>query len=112
MASHPQFNTTAPSGSNNHWIVAGSATPVLILSASQEQRAHASVFNDANASLFLKFGSNKNMGMSGSAQIYDVKVTSGSYFELPKPIWQGEVWGVWDVATGWARVLQLGRMDK
>lgn len=109
MPTQAQFNTTAPSGSDQHWIVpASTGAPVLILSASQEQRAHASIFNDAVGTLFLKFGSDAGMGASGSAQIYDVKLTSASYYEIPKPVWQGEIWGIWDTAGGWARVMQVG----
>lgn len=113
MASHAQFNTTATSGSDAHWTVPSTTSgPVLIMSASQDQRVHGSVYNDSPGSLYLKFGSDVNMGVSGSAQIYDVKMTSGSYFELPKPAYQGEVWGLWDLIGGWARVLQVGRDDK
>lgn len=114
MSSQSAFNTISPSGSDGHWKVVGAVSPVLILSASQEQRAHASIFNDANASLYLVYG----IGGSGFAAgvlaslsptgSFDVKLTSGSYYELPKPIWQGEIWGIWDSATGWAHVLQLG----
>ena len=111
MASHAQFNTTAPSGSDQHWKVPAATAPTLILSASQEVRAHASIFNDSGGSLFLTFGPGgvTNLSVSGT---WDVKITSASYFELPKPAYQGEVWGIWDAAGGWARVLQLGRMDK
>ena len=112
MASQSQFNTTATSGSDARWIVAASQTAVLILSSSQDQRVHASIFNDSAASLFIKFGSDVSLGNSGSAQIYDLKITSASYFELPKPIYQGDIWGLWDATGGWARVLQLGRDDK
>lgn len=106
MASFPDFNTCAPSGSDAHWLVPNGTSVVLILSASQEQRAHASVFNDSPASLYLKYGSPAGTGPVG---IYDVKLTSGSYYELPKPIFQGEVYGTWDAAGGgFARVLQIG----
>lgn len=56
MPSEAQFNTTAPSGSDSHWIVTGGVSPVLILSASAEIRSHASIFNDSGASLYLRFG--------------------------------------------------------
>ena len=113
MASQAQMNTTSVSGSDGHWVVAASLSPVLILSASQEQRTHASIFNDAAGGLSLKFGGSAGMANSGSsAGIYDVRLTSGTYFELPKPIWEGEVWGVWDTVGGFARVLQLGRPDR
>ena len=109
MAGFPDFNTCAPSGSDQHWLVASTPASVLILSASQEQRAHASIFNDSIGTLFLRFGGNALINATGS---YDVKLTSGSYYELPKPIWEGEIWGAWDAAGGFARVLQIGRAGK
>lgn|SRR5574337_778101 len=112
MANQSQFNTTAVSGSDAHWKVAASLSPVLILSASQEQRVHASIFNDSNGTLFLQYGGSVGMANTGALGMYDVKVTSASYYELPKPIWEGEIWGAWDAVPGFARVLQLGRPDK
>ncbi len=107
MAFTPQFLTTAPSGSDAHWKVAGSTSPTLILSSSVDQRSHASIFNDSPASLYVTFGPGGvgNLSVTGT---YDIKITSGSYLELPKPTYQGEIWGIWDSAAGWARVLQLG----
>ena len=111
MASQQQFNTTATSGSDQHFRIAVSTSPVLILSASQEQRVHASIFNDSPGTLYLCYGGSA-MG-TGSAQQWDMKITSGVYYECPKPIYQGEIWGAWDSAAGgFARVLQLGRPDK
>ncbi len=114
MASQAQFNTTAPSGSDQHWKVPSNTQKQLILSSSQEQRAHASIFNNANGTLFLKYGDNTGIAVSGATGLYDVKMASGAYYELPKPMWQGDIWGVWDLdqAGGFAHVLQLGRDDK
>ena len=107
MANQSQFLTTAPSGSDAHWTVAGATAPQLILSASQDQRSHASIFNDSVASLYIKFGGGavNNLSVTGT---WDVKLSSGSYYELPKPVYEGEIWGIWDSPTGWARILQLG----
>ena len=107
MSSESQFLTTAPSGSDNHWKVAGVTTQTLILSASQDVRSHASIFNDAVGSLYITFGAG-GVGSLSVTGTYDVKITSASYYEFPKPIYEGEVWGIWDVAGGWARVMQLG----
>lgn len=110
MSSQAQFNTTAVSGSDIHSRVPASTTPQLILSASQEVRVFASIFNDSPNTLYLNYGGSA-MG-TGSAQQWDLKLTSGVLYELPKPIYQGEIWGAWDTAAGFARVLQLGRPDK
>ena len=105
MSFLPQFLSAAPSGSDSHWRVAGTTSPTLILSSSAGQRSHASIFNDAAGTLYLTFGPGSGVGPTGT---FDVKMTSGSYFELPKPIYQGEIWGAWDAAGGFARVLSLG----
>jgi hypothetical protein len=105
MASQAQFTTVAPSGSDQHWRVPASTSAQLILSASQDGRVHGSIFNDSGATLFLSFGGS-NVAVVGQ---FDVKITSASYFELPKPaVYQGEIWGVWDATGGWAHVLHLG----
>jgi hypothetical protein len=105
------FSTVSPSGSDAHWRVAASATPILLLSASQDERAHASIFNHSVNALYLKFGGSGGMATSGSTGIFNVKLTSGSLYELPKPIWQGEIWGAWDAAGGFALVVELGDAD-
>lgn len=109
MALQSDFLTVAPSGSDSHWRVASSLSPILLLSASQDQRSHAAIFNHSNASLYVKFGGNAGMANTGSLGVFDHKITSGTLYDLPKPIWQGEVWGVWDGAGGWAMVHSLGK---
>lgn len=107
MASQQQFLTVAPSGSDQRWRVAASTAQSLILSSSQDQRGHASIFNDSVSSLYIVMGPG-GVGALSVTGTYDVKITSGSYFELPKPVYQGEIWGIWDGLGGFARVLQLG----
>jgi hypothetical protein len=108
MATSAAYNTVSPSGSDGHWKVAASTSAVLVLSASQSERAHASIFNHSNASLFIKFGSSAGVGPTG---LFDHKITSGTLYELPKPTWQGEIWGAWDATGGFALVLELGDND-
>ncbi len=90
----------AASGSALHWRVLASTSPQVLLSASL-LRGHAAVYNHSTASLFLMFSS------TPALNDFDVKLTSGAYYELPQPIYRGEVWGVWDVANGWAMVSSL-----
>lgn len=108
MSTVAAYITTSPSGSDSHWRVVATTDPQLILSSSQDERARACIFNHSNASLYLRFGSGLELKTSGSAPSFDVKVTSGSLYELPKPIWQGELWGSWDAAGGWAMVSETG----
>lgn len=100
MSTQSAYNTVSPSGSDSHWRVAGSTTPQLLLSASYDERARGSIFNHSIGSLYIKLGSGEGLASSGSAAFFDVKITSGSLYELPKPVWQGEVWGAWDAPAG------------
>lgn len=97
------YSTISPSGSELHWVVANAGVGALILSSSQT-RAHASVFNHSNATLHLRFGSSATLPTG-----FDVKLTSASYYELPKPVYTGPVFGAWDAAGGFALVLELGK---
>lgn len=105
------FLGTSPSGSDSHWRVPQNTAKALILSSSYDVRAHASVFNNSSGSLYLKFGGSAGVATSGSGGVFTVKLTTMAYFELPKPIWQGEIWGAWDAdsAQGSALVFQMGR---
>lgn len=112
MSSQAAYNTMSPSGSDAHWRVAGSTTPQLLLSASQDERARASIFNHSNGSLYIRLGSNLGLASSGSSPFFDAKITSGTLYELPKPVWQGEVWGAWDSPAGsFAMVSETGDND-
>ncbi len=89
------------SGSASGGRVPSTTAGVLILSASTT-RTFASIFNHSTASLLLAYS------RTPTVNDFDVKLTSGSYFELPQPVYRGEVYGVWEVANGWAMVAQLG----
>lgn len=90
----------ALSGSDSHARVASSTGLTLILSAS-EGRTRASVFNHSSAGLYL------SARPEVSVNFFDVKLSSGSYYELPSPVWRGAVYGVWDAANGWAMVTDM-----
>lgn len=85
------------SGSNSHARVSATTNAVLILSAS-EFRTHASVFNHSPAGLYIGFG------MVPTINFFDVKLASGTFFEIQRPIWRAEVYGVWDAASGFAMI--------
>lgn len=81
--------------------VASSASAVTILAANTSRRG-ATVFNDADKALYLKFGA------SASATSFTVKIAAGGYYELPSPVYQGVMSGIWEAGpTGSARVTEL-----
>lgn len=80
--------------------VAGSASSVTVL-ASNAARLGAAVFNDSATALYLKFGA------TASTSSFTVKVAAGGYFEVPHPCYTGVIDGIWDSATGNARVTEV-----
>jgi hypothetical protein len=59
------------------------------------------IFNDSTAILYVKFGT------TASTTSYTVKMLAGQYFEFPGPaIYTGRVDGIWDSATGAARITE------
>lgn len=91
--------TTVASGAKTN--VAGSATSVTIL-ASNTSRKGAAVFNDSTVNLYLDL-----TGGTASTTSYTVKVAPGQYFELnATPVYTAAITGIWDSATGNARVTE------
>lgn len=82
-------------------VTGGSGAPVLLLSASVN-RGHASIYNHVNGALFIGYD---HPGLSTSS--FDAKLASGSLYELPRPIYRGPVYGIWDVAGGVAMVQDI-----
>jgi hypothetical protein len=79
--------------------VSASASSVT-LAAANASRKRLQVFNDSSAALYLKHGS------GASATSFTVKVAAGGYYEMPQPVYPGIVTGIWDSATGAARVTE------
>lgn len=80
--------------------VSSSATNVTLL-ALKDTRVGVLLVNDSTANLFLKYGA------TASSTSYTVKIGSGGYWEMPQPIWAGQVDGIWDAANGAARITEL-----
>lgn len=80
--------------------VAGAAANTLIL-ASNAARQGATVFNDSTAILYLALGT-----VAASFTSYTVQIAAGGYYEVPAK-YSGEIRGIWDSATGNARVTEI-----
>ena len=79
--------------------VASSATNVTIL-ASNASRKGATVFNDSNKTLYIKFGT------TASATSFTAQLRAGDYYEVPFG-YTGIIDGLWASANGSARVTEL-----
>ena len=80
--------------------VAASATNVTLL-ASNASRKGAMVYNDSAVALYLK------LGATASSSSFTAKVFGNGYYELNDPAYTGIIDGLWDSASGNARVTEL-----
>lgn len=80
--------------------VAASATSVTLL-ASNANRKQATIYNDSTVALYAKFGA------TASATSFTVKIFGNGYYELPFPVYSGVIDGIWDSASGSARVTEV-----
>jgi hypothetical protein len=80
--------------------VAASATDVTVLAANAARRG-ATVFNDSTVLLYLLLAA-----ATSSATVFTVKLSGGGYYEVPFG-YAGIIHGIWESATGSARVTEL-----
>lgn len=99
----PSFNNPIVSGSMAEYRVPASTNSVLILSASLHRRS-ATIFNAGNGNLHLRYA--PTVDLSASFGMYHVKLTSGSYYEVPIA-YQGRINGIWDNSAGFAFVVDF-----
>jgi hypothetical protein len=96
--------TLSTAGSSSVTSVAASLTNVQLL-ASNASRKGAMFFNDtanANSVIYLK------LGTTATTSSFTVKIANGSYYELPSPIYTGQIDAIWStVANGNVRITEL-----
>lgn len=92
--------TPTPSTIGTQTSVASSAASVAILAANAA-RLGATVVNDGSNNLYMRL----NAGAATTAT-FTVKIAAGGYYELPFR-YTGAITGIWDVATGSARITEL-----
>lgn len=80
--------------------VASSTTSTKLADA-RYNRSGLSIFNDSTAILYVKFGE------AASSTSFTVKLIAGAFYEAPFPCYQGDVFGIWDAANGYARVTEV-----
>lgn len=82
-----------PVGRVTHSNVEASTEAVTLLAANKNRLA-ASITNDAaEGSLYVK------LGAGASDASFMVKLGPEDYFELPQPVYPGEVTGIWSAAA-------------
>lgn len=94
-------NIPSKSATSTPTNVGGSATSAALL-ASNASRKGMYVYNDSTSALYIMYGA------IASATAFTVKIGSQGFFEMPtSPVYTGAINGIWDTATGSARVTEL-----
>lgn len=71
------------------------------LLSTNNDRLGVTLYNDSTQSLFVKYGA------TASSTSYTVKMGPGDYWEMPQPIYAGQLDGIWDSANGAVRITEL-----
>ena len=79
--------------------VAGNASSVSLLAANAA-RLGATIYNDSTANLYVRLGS------TASSSNFTIKLAPNDYYEVPFN-YTGAINGIWDSATGNARITEL-----
>jgi len=94
-------NAEAPAAAASLSNVSSSASSVTLKAANTSRRGLL-IFNDADKTLNVKYGA------TASSSSFTVQIAAGGYWEMPKPIYQGTLDGIWATGpTGAARVTEL-----
>jgi hypothetical protein len=81
--------------------VTASVGSITILAANPH-RIRALFFNHGSADMFLKFGD------GSSISNFNVKLSSGSYYETPMPCYTGSFTATWGAANGSVKITEFG----
>ena len=87
--------------------VSGSATVVDLFTAiglgatSGSDALARTIHNDSTATLYVKYGA------TATTSDFTVKIPADGYYEVPAPVYDGLITGIWSSATGSARLTQV-----
>lgn len=99
-AANPLNNQPVSYATSTVTRVTSSAT-VVTLKAANTSRRGLYIFNESTSLVYIKFGS------TATSTDYTVRVAAGGYFELPTPVYNGIVTGIWASANGAAQVTEV-----
>lgn len=89
------------SGTDTVTGVASSATSVTVLAANTSRKG-ATFYNASTATLYLQFGATASIASGG----YVIAIAPNGYYELPAPVRQGIITGIWSAANGYVNVTE------
>jgi hypothetical protein len=87
------------SGTDTVTGVASSATSVTLLAANTSRKG-ATFSNVSTATLYLQFGATASNASGGNV----IAIAPNGYYELPSPVRQGIITGIWSAANGYVNI--------
>ena len=66
----------------------------VVLAAAQSRRVSLSIYNNSTNPLFMK------MGSGAKTTDFTLMMVGSGYYEIPQPIYNGQLTGVWATANG------------
>lgn len=96
----PQINAVAQASTGTTSSVAASVTNVQLLAANTNRKGFT-IYNDGANNLFIKFGT------TASTTSYTIKIPATGLYEAQSTTYTGEIDGIWDVASGSARITEI-----
>lgn len=71
-----------------------STVGTVVLAASQAKRVSLAIYNASTQPLYMKLGS------GAKSTDFTLMMVASGYYELPRPIYNGQITGVWSTANG------------
>jgi len=77
-----------------------STVGTVVLAAAQVKRVALSIYNASTNPLYMKFGS------GAKSTDFTLMMVGSAYYEIPRPIYNGQITGVWPTANGFAYITE------
>jgi hypothetical protein len=74
------------------------ATLLLAANANRKMATFQAQEISSGGNLYLR------LGPGPTTTLYHVLLVPGAYYELPQPVYTGDIWGIWDAAVGYVNV--------
>lgn len=89
------------SGTDTVTGVTAATTSTTILAANTSRKG-ATFYNASTATLYLQFGATASIASAG----YVVAIAPNGYYELPSPVRQGIITGIWSAVNGYVNIME------
>ena len=70
----------------------------VVLAVAQSKRTNLAIYNASTQVLYMKLGS------GAKSTDFTLMMVGSGYYELPRPVYNGQITGVWPTANGFAMV--------